>query len=236
MGANTFSQKFRPKQRESDATEDVQNSYFFHWQEFFKCGKKFLFVIRNVFLWQDISASDKKFHTVTRNFFLWQEISSCDKKFLTMAWNSFPWQEVSFCDKYFFQCQKISSYEKTFLLLTRNLFLWQEISSWGMKFCVSLKISWEPGSLAPINYVWKTAESRQCPKTGHIQVEHFRPNSCSYYFNDQYSSYLACTIQEAPFYPADSTDSLHRILTCPNHSHKSRSLQRHTFYSTHIHR
>ena len=26
VGANTFGQKFRPKQRESDATEDVQNS------------------------------------------------------------------------------------------------------------------------------------------------------------------------------------------------------------------
>ena len=26
VGANTFSQKFRPKQRESDATEGVQNS------------------------------------------------------------------------------------------------------------------------------------------------------------------------------------------------------------------
>ena len=95
VGANTFSQKFRPKQRESDATKDVQNSGNLGISSY---DKKFLTVAWNSFLWQEVSfcdkkflpvtghfASDKKFHPVTRNFFLWQDIFSCDKKFLTIA-------------------------------------------------------------------------------------------------------------------------------------------------------
>ena len=81
VGANTFSQKFRPKQRESDATKDSKTAIIW----------VFLPVTRNVFLWQDISASDKKFHTVTRNFFLWQEISNYGMKFLPVAKSFFLW-------------------------------------------------------------------------------------------------------------------------------------------------
>ena len=41
VGANTFSQKFRPKQLESDATEDAQNSGYLGISS---CDKKFLTV------------------------------------------------------------------------------------------------------------------------------------------------------------------------------------------------
>ena len=46
VGANTFSQKFRPEQRESDATEYVQNNGNFGIPvtRNFSCDKKFLTV------------------------------------------------------------------------------------------------------------------------------------------------------------------------------------------------
>ena len=101
--------------------------------------------IKNDLLWhkispkllgQEISYFGKKFLPVTRIFFLWQEISSCDKKFLPFPKN---------------------------LLVARNFLLWHNISCWGKymfvitreflpTFRVSLKISWEPGSLAPGEY------------------------------------------------------------------------------------
>ena len=60
VGANTFSQKFLLKQRESDATEDVQNSGN---SGISSCDKKFLTV-------HEIFSFDKKFLSVTRRFFL----------------------------------------------------------------------------------------------------------------------------------------------------------------------
>ena len=102
VGANTFSQKFRLKQRESDTTKDSKTAIIW----------VFLRVTRNVFLWQDISVSDKKFHTVTRNFFLWQEMSNYGMKFLPVPRNFFLWQEIS-------------ALNKRFLSVTISFFLWQ---------------------------------------------------------------------------------------------------------------
>ena len=91
VGANTFSQKFCPKQRESDATKDVQNScnsgISFH-------DKKLLTVAWNSFLWQEVSFCDKKFLPITGHFYLWQEISSCERNF-------FLWKDIFSCDKKF---------------------------------------------------------------------------------------------------------------------------------------
>ena len=125
VGANSFSQKFRLKHQESDATEDVQNSGNLGIST---CDKKFLTVAWNSFHWQEVSFCYKKFLHVTRNFLLWQEMSSCNKKFLTMAWNSFLWEEVSFCDK-------------KFLLMARNFVkTWFPGSPWifspAWNFCL----------------------------------------------------------------------------------------------------
>ena len=152
VGTNTFSQKFRPKQRESDATKGVQNSgnlginlqiyyisinasfdFFFLWQKISFCDKKFLTVALNSFLWQEVSFCDKKFLLMPGNFFLWQDISASDKKFLPVTRNFFLWQEIYNCGmkflpltKSFFLWQEISSNAKKFLPETRNFFLWQE--------------------------------------------------------------------------------------------------------------
>ena len=177
----------------------VATGYFF-------CDKKFLPVIRNIFMWQKISSYDKKFLTVAWNYFIWQEVSFCDKKFFPVTGHFCLWQEISSCDmkclpvtRNFFLWQEISFCDKKFLPLIRASFLWQEISSCGnwsfavpkclflwqenisrmlcvigripsfnrkywntfevkfvpkqcellQKFRGSLKISWEPGSLAP---------------------------------------------------------------------------------------
>ena len=102
------------------------------------------------------SSWDRKFPTLARNFFLWQEFFSCYNKFLPLTRNFFLlqkiflWPEISYCGK-------------KFLTVARNFFLWQNISCWGKymfvitreflpTFRVSLKISWEPGSLAPGEY------------------------------------------------------------------------------------
>ena len=100
---------------------------------------------------------------VTRNFFLLQKISSCGKKFLNVARNFFLWQDNSSWVKCLFVMillhQKISSF-------CRKAFVWQELFAsicrkhFPVKFVTkmreflptfrgSLKISWEPGSLAP---------------------------------------------------------------------------------------
>ena len=54
LGANTFSQNFHPKQRESGATEDVKNSGILGISScdkiFFNCGMKFVPVTRSFFL------------------------------------------------------------------------------------------------------------------------------------------------------------------------------------------
>ena len=105
-------------------------------------ARNFLPVTRIVFLWQEF-------------FFLWQEFFSCDKNFFPVASN-FLWQEIS-------SFYKKSSCGQKFLSVARNFLLWQNISCWGKymflltrellpTFRVSLKISWEPGSLAPGEY------------------------------------------------------------------------------------
>ena len=111
------------------------------------------------------------------NFFMWRyflpvkesslyEISSCVQKISSCTGNFFwkapgtgnflLWQEISFF-------YKKSSCGQKFLTVARNFFLWQNISCWGKymfviareflpTFRVSLKILWEPGSLAPGEY------------------------------------------------------------------------------------
>ena len=119
VGANTFSKKFRPKQRKSDATKDFQNSGNLGMSS---CDKKFLTVAWNLFLWQEVSFCEKIFFLpVTGHFCLWQEISSCDKKFLPVT-------------RYFFLWQEISNYSIKFLPVTRSFFLWPEISSNAKNF------------------------------------------------------------------------------------------------------
>ena len=114
---------------------------FFLWQEISSCNKKFLDIIE-IFLWQQISYC-KKFLTVARNFFLWQDISSWGKclfviillhqKITSFCKKAFVWQELvaSFCSKHF-PVTKTREFLETFR--------------------ASLKISWEPGSLAPGEY------------------------------------------------------------------------------------
>ena len=130
------------------------------------------------FLGQEISSCDKKFLPVTiqfvaRNFFMWQEISFCGKKF-------FLWQDISSLEKYlivtlilhenhvtlpkrkFFLWHKnMSSYYRKALVRQVLCIIWQEIPSCQVcdktrkflpTFRVSLKIPWEPGSLAPGEY------------------------------------------------------------------------------------
>ena len=85
VGTNTFSRKFRPKQRESDATGAfkiavIWKKSFFLWQEISSDAKKWLLVIVHFCLCQEIFSCDKKFLPVTRNFFLWQEISQIHTK------------------------------------------------------------------------------------------------------------------------------------------------------------
>jgi len=193
VGTNIFRQKFRPKQRESDATEDVQialiwvlnmgftNLYFYLWQETSFCHKKFLPMPRHFFLWQEISFHYKKFLLSPRNFFLWLDIFTSEKKLLPVTRNFFLWQDISALDleyrflsvtRNFSLWQLITCRVKMFLPLTRkyflhivcdrkNSFIWQEIwkylevkfapkqREFLPKFHVSLKISWEPGSLVP---------------------------------------------------------------------------------------
>ena len=126
----------------------------------------------NFFLWQEISSCDnsicgKKFLLVARNFFLWQEI-------LPVARHLF-FRKISDCDIIFAWKSCYSSQKKVLPLTQENVFLlqksiglagtfciiWQEIPSCQVcdkmrkflpTFRVSLKISWEPGSLAPGEY------------------------------------------------------------------------------------
>ena len=120
VGANTFSLKFRQKQRESDVTEGVQSSG--------NLGVKYG-VYKSIFSVSINANLDFCFFNLFNTWlclklsllFLIKKMSCCDKKFLTMALNSFLWQEVSFCDR-------------KFLPLTRIFFLWQEISFCDMKF------------------------------------------------------------------------------------------------------
>ena len=121
------------------------------------------FVARNFFLWQEISSCGKKFLTVARNFLLWQDIFSLEN---IRLWHYFCMKIISLFPKesssFFLWHKKMSSYY-------RNALVWQELfASFGRKylrvkfmtktrkflptFRVSLKISWEPGSLAPGEY------------------------------------------------------------------------------------
>ena len=104
VGANSFSQKFCPKQQGISSCEKkiltvAWNSFL--WQDISLCDNKFLLMPRNVFLWQEFlpvarnSSSDKKILPLTRGFSLQQEISSRDKKFLPLIRDSFKWQEIS---------------------------------------------------------------------------------------------------------------------------------------------
>ena len=128
------------------------------------------------YLWQENSSCHKKFLPMTRHFFLWREISSCNKKFL--LWQEISALDLEYrllsVTRNFFLGQLITCSANMFLPLTRkyfrhivcdrkNSFIWQEIRKYLevkfmqkqreflQKFRVSLKISWEPGSLAPGN-------------------------------------------------------------------------------------
>ena len=93
-----------------------------------------------------------------RNLSLWQEISYCGKKFLSVARHFFK-MKMSVCDNTFALKNHFFLQETICLTGTFCFILQKTLSCLLTKgreflptFRVSLKISWEPGSLAPGEY------------------------------------------------------------------------------------
>jgi len=114
------------------------------------------FVARNFFLWQKISFCSKKFLPVARHL-LFRKISDCGMIFAWKSCYSSERKILPMTQEKFFLLQKSIGLAGTFCII------WQEVPSCQVcdkmhkflptfRVSVSIKISWEPGSLAPGEY------------------------------------------------------------------------------------